>query len=62
ITVMISGFFWMLFLFVMVSSAADDFFSPSVSSIVAHLRISESIAYFYCNTLTDGSVLVCEKT
>ncbi|KAK6741854.1 hypothetical protein RB195_009618 [Necator americanus] len=28
----------------MVSTTADDFFSPSVSSIVAHLKISESIA------------------
>uniref|UniRef100_A0A1I7UHF0 Na_Ca_ex domain-containing protein n=1 Tax=Caenorhabditis tropicalis TaxID=1561998 RepID=A0A1I7UHF0_9PELO len=34
----------MLILFIMVSSAADDFFSPSISSIVAHLRISESVA------------------
>ncbi|PIO69956.1 Sodium/calcium exchanger protein [Teladorsagia circumcincta] len=42
--VIIAGFFWMLMLFVMVSSTADDFFSPSVSSIVAHLKISESIA------------------
>ncbi|CAD6190402.1 unnamed protein product [Caenorhabditis auriculariae] len=35
---------YMLVLFVMVSSAADDFFSPSVSAIVAHLKISESVA------------------
>ncbi|KAK6053306.1 hypothetical protein COOONC_09189 [Cooperia oncophora] len=35
----------MLMLFVVVSSTADDFFSPSVSSIVAHLKISESIAW-----------------
>ncbi|KAL6727804.1 hypothetical protein Aduo_009648 [Ancylostoma duodenale] len=44
IGVIIAGVLWMLMLFVMVSSTADDFFSPSVSSIVAHLKISESIA------------------
>ncbi|KAK5979464.1 Mitochondrial sodium/calcium exchanger protein [Trichostrongylus colubriformis] len=44
IAVIIAGFLWMLMLFVMVSTTADDFFSPSVSSIVAHLKISESIA------------------
>ncbi|CAI5445324.1 unnamed protein product [Caenorhabditis angaria] len=38
------GVIYMLLLFVMVSTAADDFFSPSISSIVAHLRISESVA------------------
>ncbi|WKX99911.1 hypothetical protein Q1695_014632 [Nippostrongylus brasiliensis] len=44
VTVIIAGVLWMFMLFVMVSSTADDFFSPSVSSIVAHLKISESIA------------------
>ncbi|VDM57696.1 unnamed protein product [Angiostrongylus costaricensis] len=34
----------MLLLFVLISSVADDFFSPCVSSIVAHLKISESVA------------------
>ncbi|VDM80076.1 unnamed protein product [Strongylus vulgaris] len=38
------GVVWMLMLFVMVSTTADDFFSPNVASIVAHLKISESIA------------------
>ncbi|XGW18695.1 hypothetical protein V3C99_002919 [Haemonchus contortus] len=42
--VIIAGFFWMLMLFIMVSTTADDFFSPNVSRIVAHLKISESIA------------------
>ncbi|EFP09447.1 CRE-NCX-6 protein [Caenorhabditis remanei] len=44
ILLIIVGVIYMLFLFIMVSSAADDFFSPSISSIVAHLRISESVA------------------
>ena len=34
----------MLWLFVMISSAADDFFSPNVAAIVAHLKINESVA------------------
>ncbi|KAK6741853.1 hypothetical protein RB195_009618 [Necator americanus] len=42
--VIIAGVLWMFMLFIMVSTTADDFFSPSVSSIVAHLKISESIA------------------
>ncbi|VDK68495.1 unnamed protein product, partial [Cylicostephanus goldi] len=41
---MIAGIVWMLMLFIMVSTTADDFFSPNVASIVAHLKISESIA------------------
>uniref|UniRef100_A0A8R1E2J0 Sodium/calcium exchanger membrane region domain-containing protein n=1 Tax=Caenorhabditis japonica TaxID=281687 RepID=A0A8R1E2J0_CAEJA len=44
VIVIIVGVVYMLVLFVMVSSAADDFFSPSISAIVAHLRISESVA------------------
>ena len=40
----IGGVVWMLWLFVMISSAADDFFSPNVAAIVAHLKISESVA------------------
>ncbi|EGT33636.1 CBN-NCX-7 protein [Caenorhabditis brenneri] len=42
--IIIAAVIYMLILFIMVSSAADDFFSPSISSIVAHLRISESVA------------------
>ncbi|KHJ91678.1 hypothetical protein OESDEN_08450 [Oesophagostomum dentatum] len=34
----------MMMLFIMVSTTADDFFSPNVAAIVAHLKISESIA------------------
>uniref|UniRef100_A0A0K0CW97 Na_Ca_ex domain-containing protein n=1 Tax=Angiostrongylus cantonensis TaxID=6313 RepID=A0A0K0CW97_ANGCA len=44
IALIVAGFFWMLLLFVLISSVADDFFSPCVSSIVAHLKISESVA------------------
>ncbi|EGT33728.1 CBN-NCX-6 protein [Caenorhabditis brenneri] len=44
VLLIIAGVVYMLVLFIMVSSAADDFFSPSISSIVAHLRISESVA------------------
>ncbi|VDM65758.1 unnamed protein product [Strongylus vulgaris] len=44
IGVITAGVVWMLMLFVMVSTTADDFFSPNVASIVAHLKISESIA------------------
>ncbi|KAE9417030.1 hypothetical protein Angca_003158 [Angiostrongylus cantonensis] len=44
IALVVAGFFWMLLLFVLISSVADDFFSPCVSSIVAHLKISESVA------------------
>uniref|UniRef100_A0A8R1HZF8 Na_Ca_ex domain-containing protein n=1 Tax=Caenorhabditis japonica TaxID=281687 RepID=A0A8R1HZF8_CAEJA len=44
VIVIVFGVVYMLVLFVMVSSAADDFFSPSISAIVAHLRISESVA------------------
>ncbi|VDO58711.1 unnamed protein product [Haemonchus placei] len=44
VAVIVAGFFWMLMLFIMVSTTADDFFSPNVSRIVAHLKISESIA------------------
>uniref|UniRef100_A0A1I7UHE7 Na_Ca_ex domain-containing protein n=1 Tax=Caenorhabditis tropicalis TaxID=1561998 RepID=A0A1I7UHE7_9PELO len=44
VLLIIAGVIYMLILFIMVSSAADDFFSPSISSIVAHLRISESVA------------------
>ncbi|CAO4370485.1 unnamed protein product [Caenorhabditis nigoni] len=42
--IIIAAVLYMLLLFLMVSSAADDYFSPSISSIVAHLRISESVA------------------
>ncbi|EFP09334.1 CRE-NCX-7 protein [Caenorhabditis remanei] len=42
--IIIAAVLYMLLLFLMVSSAADDFFSPSISSIVAHLKISESVA------------------
>ncbi|PAV57259.1 hypothetical protein WR25_04691 isoform B [Diploscapter pachys] len=34
----------MLYLFVTITCVADEFFGPSVSAIVAHLKISESIA------------------
>lgn len=44
IALIVAGFLWMLALFVLVSTTADEFFSPSVASIVAHLKISESIA------------------
>uniref|UniRef100_A0A1I7XQ20 Na_Ca_ex domain-containing protein n=1 Tax=Heterorhabditis bacteriophora TaxID=37862 RepID=A0A1I7XQ20_HETBA len=44
VIVIVTGVIFMLILFVMISSTADDFFSPSVSAIVAHLKISESIA------------------
>ncbi|CAB3402464.1 unnamed protein product [Caenorhabditis bovis] len=44
VILIIVGVSYMLVLFVMLSSAADDFFSPSISSIVAHLKISESVA------------------
>ncbi|CAJ0941493.1 unnamed protein product, partial [Mesorhabditis belari] len=42
--IIIGAIFYMLYLFVAISAAADDFFSPNVAGIVAHLGISESIA------------------
>lgn len=35
---------FLLYLFLAMSSAADDFFCPSISSIVNHLKISQSVA------------------
>ncbi|CAJ0580700.1 unnamed protein product, partial [Mesorhabditis spiculigera] len=42
--IIIAAVIYMLYLFIAISSAADDFFSPNVAGIVAHLGISESIA------------------
>lgn len=35
---------FLIILFLALSSSADDFFSPNVSTIVAHLNISENVA------------------
>ncbi|ULT88483.1 hypothetical protein L3Y34_007588 [Caenorhabditis briggsae] len=35
---------WLAFCFIVVSTIADDFFCPSISGIVTHLRMSESVA------------------
>ncbi|CAJ0597706.1 unnamed protein product [Cylicocyclus nassatus] len=40
----IAGVVWLLVLFAIMSATADDFFSPNIAAIVAHLKISESIA------------------
>uniref|UniRef100_A0A8R1DH16 Sodium/calcium exchanger membrane region domain-containing protein n=2 Tax=Caenorhabditis japonica TaxID=281687 RepID=A0A8R1DH16_CAEJA len=40
----ILGIIYLIILFVIMSSIADDFFCPAISGIVSHLRMSESIA------------------
>ncbi|CAI4229079.1 unnamed protein product [Auanema sp. JU1783] len=42
--VIIGATAYLLAIFIMLSAAGDDFFSPSVAGIVNHLKISESIA------------------
>ncbi|PAV57265.1 hypothetical protein WR25_04691 isoform H [Diploscapter pachys] len=42
--IIIGAVCYMLYLFVTITCVADEFFGPSVSAIVAHLKISESIA------------------
>ncbi|GMR30666.1 hypothetical protein PMAYCL1PPCAC_00861 [Pristionchus mayeri] len=38
------GCLFLVLLFLMLTSSADDFFSPNIATIVAHLNISESVA------------------
>ncbi|PAV57023.1 hypothetical protein WR25_26100 [Diploscapter pachys] len=42
--IIIGAVCYMLYLFVTITCVADEFFGPSVAAIVAHLKISESIA------------------
>ncbi|EGT42721.1 hypothetical protein CAEBREN_18076 [Caenorhabditis brenneri] len=44
VILIILGIIYLIILFVIMSSIADDFFCPAISGIVTHLRMSESIA------------------
>nr|O16242.1 RecName: Full=Mitochondrial sodium/calcium exchanger protein; AltName: Full=Sodium/calcium exchanger 9; Flags: Precursor [Caenorhabditis elegans] len=44
VILIILGILYLIILFVIMSSIADDFFCPAISGIVSHLRMSESIA------------------
>ncbi|ULT88486.1 hypothetical protein L3Y34_007589 [Caenorhabditis briggsae] len=44
VILIILGIIYLIILFVIMSSIADDFFCPAISGIVSHLRMSESIA------------------
>ncbi|CCD64393.1 Sodium/calcium exchanger membrane region domain-containing protein [Caenorhabditis elegans] len=44
VVLIIVGIIYLIFLFVVMSTIADDFFCPSISGIVTHLKMSESIA------------------
>ncbi|CAB3397030.1 unnamed protein product [Caenorhabditis bovis] len=44
IFLIIIGILYLLFLFIIMTYVADDFFSPAIAGIVKHLRMSESIA------------------
>lgn len=39
-----AGCVFLLLMFMMLQSSADDFFSPNLSTIVTHLKMSESVA------------------
>lgn len=41
---MVLGVIYLIFLFIVMTIVADDFFSASIAGIVRHLKISESIA------------------
>ncbi|KAF1751899.1 hypothetical protein GCK72_018453 [Caenorhabditis remanei] len=44
VILIILGIIYLIILFVIMSSIADDFFCPAISGIVTHLKMSESIA------------------
>ncbi|CAI2353709.1 unnamed protein product [Caenorhabditis sp. 36 PRJEB53466] len=44
VVLIILGIIYLIILFIIMSSIADDFFCPAISGIVKHLRMSESIA------------------